>query len=131
MPIFFALFWAENTGSSLKPNQHAELSLSKSIKQSDSLENSHTAENSGRCSDRDLKDGHWAEDGVLKVGVGAGRGVTPVLGPPDGQQEEVDGVGGHAIVVSDCQIVRYVLDTNDVTQFWTIFDTPTSHRQAF
>jgi hypothetical protein len=50
------------------------------------------------------------------VGVGAGRGISPVLGPPDGQEEEVDGVGGHAVVVGDCQVVQSDLVCNSCTK---------------
>jgi hypothetical protein len=38
---------------------------------------------------------------VLKVVVGAGGGVTPVLGPPDGQQEQIHSVCQQPVVVSN------------------------------
>jgi hypothetical protein len=38
---------------------------------------------------------------VLKVVVGAGGGITPVLGPPNGQQEQVDSVRQQPVVVSN------------------------------
>jgi hypothetical protein len=36
------------------------------------------------------------------VSVGAGGRIAPVVGPPDRQQEEVDGVRRNAVVVSNC-----------------------------
>ena len=40
---------------------------------------------------------------VLKVVVGAGGGIAPVLGPPDGQQEQVHSVRQQPVVVSNKQ----------------------------
>ena len=65
------------------------------------LEHGNSTEDSGRGPDADLEDLHGAEDAVLEVGVGAGGRVAPVEAPPDGQQEEVDGIGRHAVVVGD------------------------------
>jgi hypothetical protein len=38
---------------------------------------------------------------VLKVVVGAGGGITPVLGPPNRQQEQVHSVRQQTVVVSN------------------------------
>jgi hypothetical protein len=38
---------------------------------------------------------------VLKVVVGAGGGIAPVLGPPDGQQEQVHSVCQQPVVISN------------------------------
>jgi len=68
----------------------------------DLLKDGDTSENSCGCSDGDLDEGHRSEDHVLEVGVGARGRIAPVVGPPDRQQEEVDGVRRNAVVVSNC-----------------------------
>ena len=73
------------------------------------LEHGNAAEDSGSGPDANLQELHGPEDAVLEVGVGAGSGIAPMEAPPDGQEEEVDGVNRHAIVVSNWNAIYYFL----------------------
>ena len=44
---------------------------------------------------------HWFLKEFFEVIVGAGGGIAPVEGPPDGQQEQVHTVGQQTVVVSN------------------------------
>ncbi len=68
----------------------------------DLLKDGDTSENRCGCPDGNLDEGHRSEDHVLEVGVGTRGRIAPVVGPPNRQQEQVDGVRRNAVVVSNC-----------------------------
>ena len=64
-------------------------------------EHGHAAHHLGHGPDGGLLLGHVPLHAGLEVVVGTGGGVSPVLGPPDSGQEQVEGVGSQTVVIGD------------------------------
>ena len=69
-------------------------------------EDSHASDDLGDSPDNGLLLGHVPLHAGLEVIVRTGSGVSPVEGPPDGRQEQVEAVCSQAIVISNWGKVR-------------------------